>query len=64
VSTPERRPSQAQAERMEHRLDELEHDIREAREHEQELSNTGLEQRYVDSGETPREDDQTIVPPG
>jgi hypothetical protein len=64
VSTPERQPSQEQAKRMEERLDELEGDIRQARQHEQELSHTDDEPRFVESGDTPQDDDQTIVPPG
>jgi hypothetical protein len=49
---------------MEKRLDELEADIRDARQAQQELDHTDDERRYVDSGDTPQDDDQTIVPPG
>jgi hypothetical protein len=49
---------------MEERLDELDADIRHAREEQQELDHTDDEPRYADSGDTPEDDDQTIAPPG
>ena len=64
VSTPERRASNQQAERMKERLDEFEDDIRKVREELQELEHTDHQARFYDSGDTPNEDDQTIVPPG